>query len=51
VDPKLDGQTFTFRIIISDQPYQIETRIAGARLEGTFKGPEANGSVKASKQS
>jgi len=50
VDPKLDGQTFTFKIIINDQPYQVETTIDGKRLEGKFEGPEASGTVKGARQ-
>jgi len=51
VDPEPDVQVFTFKIMINDQPYQIETRIDGKRLEGKYKGPEASGTVKAGKQS
>ncbi len=50
-DPKLEGNTFTFKIIVNGDAYSIETKIDGKKLDGTFKGPEASGTLKGTKQS
>jgi hypothetical protein len=47
----LEGQAFTFKIVINNQTYRVETTVNGKTLEGKYRGPEASGTVKASKQS
>ncbi len=51
VDPRLDGRTFTFKVMVNGQTYLAETRINGKRLEGKYKGPDVSGTLKADKQS
>jgi hypothetical protein len=50
IEPKLEGQRFTFQVKINEMPYQVETKIDGKQMEGKFKGPEASGTLKATRQ-
>jgi hypothetical protein len=49
-DVKLDGDAFTFKVLVGPDTYSVETRIHGKRLEGKFRGPESTGTLKATKQ-
>jgi hypothetical protein len=49
VDPRLDGKTFTFKVVVNDATYSVETTLDGAKFEGKYKGPEASGTLKGSK--
>jgi hypothetical protein len=51
LDLKLDGNGFTFKFMNGDQAYLFDTRIDGDKIEGTFKGPEASGTLKDTRQS
>jgi hypothetical protein len=50
VDPKLDGNTFSFKVIVNEAAYTSEVTIDGKKLEGKYKGPEAAGAIKGVKQ-
>ena len=50
VDPKVDGDKFTFKVTVGDNEYTVETKITGDKLEGTYKGADSQGTVKATKQ-
>jgi len=50
VDAKLDGNTFTFKIVVNEATYITEGTIDGKKFDGKFKGPEAEGTVKATKR-
>jgi hypothetical protein len=50
VDPKLDGNTFSFKVVVNEVSYGVEVTIDGTKLEGKYKGPEANGTLKGTKQ-
>lgn len=50
VDAKLDGNTFTFKVIVNEATYTAELTVDGSKIEGKYKGPEASGSIKGTKQ-
>ncbi|MEK7409165.1 MAG: hypothetical protein AAB225_29230 [Acidobacteriota bacterium] len=51
VDAKLDGDLFTFKVVVEEQTYAIEVKVAGTAIEGTWKGPGSKGFIKGTKQS
>ena len=51
VDPKLEGNSFTFKVVVNDATYTVETTIDGDKLEGKYSGAEASGTLKGTKQS
>lgn len=50
IDPKLEGHTFTFKININEEAYTVTLKISGNKLEGTWKGPESQGTIKGARQ-
>jgi hypothetical protein len=51
VDAKLDGNSFTFKVVVNDVSYTVQTTIDGNKLEGKYNGAEASGTLKGTKQS
>jgi len=51
LEPKLEGDTFTFKITIEEQTYSIQSKISGDKFDGTWKGPGSQGTIKGTKQS
>jgi len=51
VDAKVDGNAFTFKVIVNEATYTVETTIDGNKFDGKYKGPEATGSLKGTKHS
>jgi hypothetical protein len=51
VDAKLDGNAFTFKVIVNEATYTVETTIDGKKFDGKYKGPEAAGTLKGTKHS
>jgi hypothetical protein len=49
VDPKLDGNNFSFKVVVNESSYLVETTIDGKKLEGKYKGAEASGTLKGTK--
>ena len=49
VDAKLDGNAFTFKVIVNEATYTVETTIDGKKFDGKYKGPEAAGTLKGTK--
>ncbi len=50
VDPKLEGNKFTFQVTLDQVTYSVESKVSGKKLEGTYKGSEAEGKVAGTKQ-
>jgi len=51
VDAKLDGNSFTFKVIVNEATYTVETTLSGNKFDGKYKGPEAGGTLKGTKRS
>lgn len=49
VDAKLDGDAFTFKVIVNESTYTVETTISGNKFDGKYKGPEGGGTLKGTK--
>jgi hypothetical protein len=49
VDAKLDGNAFTFKVIVNEATYTTELTISGNKFDGKYKGPEAAGTLKGTK--
>lgn len=49
VDAKLEGSVFTFKVVVNEATYTVETIIDGAKFDGKYKGPEAAGTLKGAK--
>ncbi len=50
VDAKVEGNAFTFKVVVNDVSYTVETTIDGNKLEGKYSGAEASGTLKGTKQ-
>lgn len=50
VDAKVEGNSFTFKVVVNDATYTVETTIDGNKLEGKYSGAEASGTIKGTKQ-
>jgi hypothetical protein len=48
-DVKVDGNSFSFKVVVNEATYSIETTIDGNKFDGKFKGPEAAGTLKGTK--
>jgi hypothetical protein len=52
LEPKLDGDTFTFRIDVNPScVVQAKVKVTGKKFDGSFGCAEASGSLKGTKQS
>lgn len=51
VDAKLDGNSFTFKVVVNEATYTVETTLTGNKFEGKYKGPESAGTLKGTKRS
>jgi len=49
VDAKLDGNAFSFKVVVNDATYTTEGTIDGNKFDGKYKGPEGSGTVKGTK--
>jgi len=49
VDAKLDGNSFTFKVVVNEETYTVETTLDGKKFDGKYKGPEAAGTLKGTK--
>jgi hypothetical protein len=49
VDAKLEGSAFTFKVVVNEATYTVETTIDGRKFDGKYKGPEATGTLKGTK--
>ncbi len=50
VNPTLEGDKFTFQVTLDQVTYSVESKVSGKKLEGTYKGSEAEGKVSGTKQ-
>jgi len=50
VDPKMDGNAFTFKVVVNEATYTTEATIDGNKFVGKYKGPEAAGTLKGTKK-
>ncbi len=50
VDPKVEGDSFTFKVVVNESTYAVQTKVSGNKLAGTFKGPDMSGSLKGTRQ-
>lgn len=51
VDPKLEGENFSFKVLLRQEYFELALKVAGDKLEGTWKGGGMTGSVKGTRQS
>ena len=49
-DPKYQNGAFTFKVIMASETYEVEVRVSGDRLDGSWKGGGESGAVKGSKK-
>ena len=38
VDPKLEKDVFTFRVLLNAETYDVEVKVEGGKVDGTWKG-------------
>lgn len=50
VDAKLDGNAFTFKVVVNESTYTTEGTVDGNKFEGKYKGPESAGTLKGTKK-
>ena len=51
VDAKVDGNSFTFKVVVNEATYTVETTLDGNKFDGKYKGPEGGGTLKGTKRS
>jgi len=49
VEPKVDGNSFTFKVVVNESTYSVEGTIDGNKFEGKYKGPDSGGTLKGTK--
>ncbi len=49
VDAKLDGNAFSFKVVVNEATYTTEGTVTGNKFDGKYKGPEGAGTVKGTK--
>lgn len=49
-DPKYENDTFSFKVVIDSDTYEVQVRVTGARFEGSWKGGGQTGSLKGVKK-
>ena len=49
-DPKLEKDTFTFKVVMDSETYEVQVKISGRRLDGYWKGGGESGSVRGAKK-
>lgn len=49
-DPKFEKGTFSFKATIESGTYEVQLKLAGDKLDGTFKGADASGSIKGARK-
>ena len=49
VEAKLEGNTFTFKVVVNEATYTTEGTIDGGKFDGKYKGPDGAGTVKGTK--
>ncbi len=49
-DEKLEGDVFTMTVMYDGAPYDVELKVDGDTMEGTYSGAMATGELKATRQ-
>jgi len=49
-DEKLEGDVFTMTVMYDGAPYEVELKVDGDTMEGTYTGSAASGELKAKRQ-
>ena len=50
-EAKLDGNSFSFKVIVNESTYSVETTLDGNKFDGKYKGPDGGGTLKGTKHS
>jgi hypothetical protein len=50
VDPKLEKDVFTFRVLLNAETYDVELKVSGSKLDGTWKGAGQTGELHGKKK-
>jgi hypothetical protein len=50
VEPKLEADRFTFKVMVNGEAYSVDLKVDGAKLSGKYSGPEASGDFQATKK-
>lgn len=50
IDPKFENDVFTFRILLDSVPYDVQVKVAGSKLDGSWKGGGESGQIRGSKK-
>ncbi len=49
-DPKYEDDTFTFKVTMDSETYDVRLKVSGSTLDGTWKGGGESGSIKGTKK-
>ncbi len=50
VEPKLDGDVFTFKVVMDSESYSVSLKVSGEKMDGTWNGGGESGSIKGLKK-
>ncbi len=50
IDPKVDGNSFTFTVNVEDVPYTVELKIDAGKLTGKYSGENGSGAIAGSRK-
>jgi hypothetical protein len=50
LDLRFENDTLTCKVTIDEQTYAIQMKVDGAKIDGTWKGPSSQGTIKGNKQ-
>lgn len=49
-DPKFENDTFSFRVVMNSETYDVNVKVAGDKLDGAWKGGGETGAIKGNKK-
>ncbi len=49
-DPKFENGTFSFKVVMDSETYDVNVKVAGDKLDGAWKGGGETGAIKGNKK-
>ncbi len=49
-EPKLENDTFTFKVFVNSEPYQVKIKVNAGKFDGTWTGGGETGAIKGTKK-
>jgi hypothetical protein len=49
-EAKMENGTFTFKVFLDSEPYEVSIKVTGGKFEGTWKGGGETGAIRGNKK-